>query len=77
MSNSDSTHFKALDRIWQYLIYSKDYGLIYQFPSKSIDLLGYSDSDWGGDYSRKFTTGYLYLLGDLNIKTAISWNSKL
>jgi hypothetical protein len=77
MSNPDSTHFKALDRIWQYLIYSKDYGLIYQFPSKSIDLLGYSDSDWGGDYSRKSTTGYLYLLGDLNIKTAISWNSKL
>jgi hypothetical protein len=45
MSNSDFTHFKALNRIWQYLIYSKDYDLIYQFLSKSIDLLGYSNSD--------------------------------
>lgn len=77
MSNPNSIHFKALDRIWQYLVYSKDYGLKYQFPSKSIDLLGYCDSDWGGDYSRKSTTGYVYLLGNQETKTAISWNSKL
>ena len=77
MSNPNSMHFKALNRIWQYLVYSKDYGLKYQFPSKSIDLLGYCDSDWGGDYSRKSTTGYVYLLGNQEIKTAISWNSKL
>ena len=77
MSNPSPIHFKALNRVWQYLIYSKNFGLEYKFPSKSINLLGYSDSDWGGDYSRKSTTGYTYLIGNNQFKTAISWNSKL
>lgn len=83
MSNPGLQHFKALSRVWQYLIYSKDYSLEYKYHSdSSIGLIGYSDSDWGGDISRKSTTGYTFLIANsfkksYSNRTAISWNSKL
>ena len=73
MSNPGPDHFKALDYIWKYLIGTKDYSLTYSGNTKPI-LIGYSDSDWGGDYpTRKSTTGYLFTFNN----TAISWSSKL
>lgn len=76
MQNPNQDHFKYLDRIWQYLNYTKAYSLVYQSKpnqNNSLKLEGYCDSDWGGDYTRKSTTGYLFLL-DKNI---VSWNSRL
>ena len=71
-SNPGPIHFKALDRIWKYLIYSIDYKLEYQ--PKDLDLLGYCDADWGSDIAtRRSTTGYLFTLG----KNIISWNTML
>jgi len=40
---------------------------------ETAELVGYSDSDWGGDQDeRKSTTGYVFYLGS----TAFSWTSK-
>jgi hypothetical protein len=76
MSNSNSTHYKVLDRIWKYLN-NPDLGMIYYKNinnniQNNIILRGYTDSDWGGDtITRKSTSGYIYILNN-NI---ISWNS--
>jgi hypothetical protein len=73
MSNPGPEHYKALDYIWKYLIGTKDYSLTYKGSTIPI-LIGYSDSDWGGDYpTRRSTTGYLFTFNN----TAISWSSKL
>lgn len=73
MSNPNNTHFRALDRIWKYLNHYNTEGLFYD--CNNINLIGYSDSDWGGDtITRKSTTGYIFLLGKGNV---ISWNSML
>ena len=84
MSNPSEEHFKLLEKIWKYLNYTKSYKLVYKgnknplsqsSPNTStLELLGYSDSDWGGDLdSRRSTSGYIFLLENC----PISWNSKL
>ena len=77
MSNPSYNHFKALDNIWGYLNNFKDLGLLYKNQpgsAKPINFIGYSDSDWGGDYvNRKSTTGWLFIANN----TIIAWNSKL
>ena len=73
MSNPNPDHQKALNRIWQYLSKTADFGLVYQSENEP-KLEGYCDSDWGGDLStRKSTTGYLFRFGT----SAISWSSAL
>ena len=63
MSNPAPEHFKALNRIWQYLTYSKNFTL--KFCPQKLTLQGFVDADWGGDYTtRKSTTGYLFLFGN-------------
>jgi hypothetical protein len=70
--NPGPIHFKALDRIWKYLLYTIDLVLIYNCIN--LRLIGYCDADWAGCYdSRKSTTGYIFTLSN-NI---ISWNSIL
>jgi hypothetical protein len=72
MANPNTTHFRALDRIWKYLNHYENIGILY-IATDIIKLTGYTDSDWGGDtITRKSTTGYVFLLGQNNI---ISWNS--
>lgn len=56
----------------RYINGTVDFGLFYS-SSKEIEIVGYSDSDWGGDSDeRKSTSGYSFMLG----KTVCSWPSK-
>ena len=72
MSNPNKEHFNTLNRIWQYLRTTKEKELLYN--KSNPKLIGYVDSNWGGNYStRKSTFGYIFLLGN----TPISWSSKL
>ena len=72
MANPNSSHFRALDRIWKYLNYYPNLGLYYTIGNKDYKLIAYCDADWGGDtINRKSTSGYITSLGT-NI---ISWNS--
>ena len=50
-----------------------------QSKSNTINLIGISDSDWGGDLdTRKSTSGNIFVLSsNLNTNIAISWISKL
>ncbi|KAH9669584.1 hypothetical protein KPL70_021844 [Citrus sinensis] len=72
MENPKTTHFKAAKRILRYIKGTTNFGLLYSF-SKNYKLVGYSDSDWGGNVDdRKSTTGFVFFMGD----TAFTWMSK-
>ncbi|KAH9781902.1 hypothetical protein KPL71_008669 [Citrus sinensis] len=72
MENPKTTHFKAAKRILRYIKGTTNFSLLYSF-SNDYKLVGYSDSDWGGDVDdRKSTTGFVFFMGD----TAFTWMSK-
>ena len=86
MSNPSLEHYNYLNNIFSYLIKTKDKVLdltLYNNntnTSKSINLLGISDADWGGDLdSRKSTIGNVFILNTSNTSNniVISWLSKL
>ncbi|KAE8674311.1 Detected protein of unknown function [Hibiscus syriacus] len=72
MESLTTTHFKFAKRILRYLKGTVDFGLFYSV-SNDYKLVGYSDSDWGGDIdNRKSTTGFIFFMGDI----ALTWMSK-
>ena len=72
MENPTTTHFKTAKRILHCIKGTIDFGLLYSF-SNDYKLVGYRDSDCGGDiYDRKSTTGFVFFMGD----TAFMWMSK-
>ncbi|KAL5861181.1 hypothetical protein ACOSQ4_002477 [Xanthoceras sorbifolium] len=72
MENPTTTHFKVAKRILRYIKGTIDFGLFYSV-SNDYKLVGYSDSDWGGDIDdRKSTSGFVFFMGN----TAFTWMSK-
>ena len=72
MSNPTQADWIAAKRILRYLKKDKNTGPIYAVNG-STQLVGYCDSDWGGDLeTRRSTSGYVFLFGG----AAISWCSK-
>jgi len=71
-SNPKESHFTTAKRILKYLQGTTTVGL--RYPSEvSLDLVGYSDSDFAGcKIDRKSTSGTCHLLGS----SLISWHSK-
>ena len=73
MSNLNKIHYQAQNQIWKYLNYAPTLGITY---SRQLEpyILGYCDSDWGGDIiGRKSTSAYYFLFG----RSPISWASQL
>ena len=71
-SNPSKQHWMAVKRIIRYLKGTRDLGILYT-RSAEDDLIGFSDSDWAGDWdNRKSTSGYLFKLSS----RPISWRSK-
>jgi hypothetical protein len=55
MESPTMPHFKAAKRIIRYIKGTIDFGLLY--PSyNEFKLVGYSDSDWGGDVDDRKST---------------------
>ena len=68
-SNSGMEHWKMVKKVLRYLQDTKGLMLTYR-RSESLQLVGYSDSDYAGD-DRKSTYGYVFTLAG----GAISWKS--
>ncbi|XP_039051364.1 secreted RxLR effector protein 161-like [Hibiscus syriacus] len=63
MENPKQDHWIAAKRILRYVKGTTGHGLFYT-RSENSKLIGYSDSDYGGDLDdRKSTTGYLFHIG--------------
>ena len=66
------TYFKVAKRIICYIKCTIYFGLLHSF-SNDYKLVGYNDSDQGGDVdNRKNTTGFVFFMGD----TTFTWMSK-
>jgi len=62
----------AAKRILRYIKGIINEGMFYT-SSKTFNLVGYSDSDWGRDLDeRKSKTGFFFFMGD----TSFTWSSK-
>jgi hypothetical protein len=74
-SNPTETHWTATSRVLRYLNGTRDLGITLGglTIAELVDLLGYSDADWGSNpVDRRSISGFAFLLG----KSLISWNSK-
>ena len=74
ISNPDQEHWVGIKRSFRYIKGTLDYGQKFEASGdEEFKLCDYADDDWAGDVtSRKFTTGYVFQLGN----TTISWKSK-
>ena len=71
MSNPGVDHWKAAKRVMRYLKRTKDFMLTYR-RSDSLEIFGYSDSDFAGcQDSKRSTSGYVFMLAG----GVISWRS--
>ena len=71
-ANPKESHLSAVNRFLRYLKHTPSIGLWYPMGA-SLDLLGYSDSDFAGSrVDRKSTSGGCHLLG----RSLVSWSSK-
>jgi len=72
MESLRQVHLQVVKRIMRYIKGTTTFGLFY-FSSKKIEIIEYSDSDWGGDSDeRKSTSGHCFMFG----KTVCLWSSK-
>ena len=72
MHDPREPHLAALKRILRYVRGTLHMGLLLR-PSRSSDLMVYSDADWAGcPDTRHSTSGYAVFLGD----NLVSWSSK-
>jgi hypothetical protein len=74
METPRESHWLTTKRILRHIKGTLNFGLFYTY-GESADLVGYSDSDWGGDQDeRKSTTSHVFYLGStiffLDIKKA-------
>jgi len=73
LNNYDSMHIAAANQLLRYLKGTQTLGITFS-RSQSINLYGYSDSDWASDVNkRRSTTGYVFIMAG----GAISWKSTL
>ena len=66
-------HWRAVQRVFQYLCGTSDLALEYGPSSFGSHLTGYSDADHGGDVdSGQSTNGYAFFIGS----SCVNWSSK-
>lgn len=61
LSNHNDTHWRAVKRIFAYLVGTCDLKIEYRSGGSNADLIGYSDADFAGDVeTRRSTTGFVF-----------------
>ena len=74
METPRQEHLVAVKHLLRYIAGTVDYGLVYPKLSNGVNnLIGYTDSDMGGDVDeRRCTAGVLFFLGDM----PVTWQSQ-
>ena len=73
LENFDENHWRTVKRIFRYLNGTMNFGIEYVRENKSA-IIGFSDSDWGGDVdSGKSRSGNVLVV----CGGAVSWSSRL
>lgn len=74
METPRQEHLVAVKHLLRYIAGTVDYGLVYPRLSNGVNnLIGYTDSDMGGDVDeRRCTAGVLFFLGDM----PVTWQSQ-
>jgi len=74
MEKPQQEHLVAVKHLLRYIAGMVDYGIVYsKLLSGDTRLMGYSDSDWGGDADeRRSTAGVIFFLGRL----PVTWQSQ-
>jgi hypothetical protein len=76
VSSPTIEHWTAVQRIFKYLLSTKNYGITFGHQKtidSELDLIGYSDADFAGDVQdRRSTTGWIFRANG----GAISWSSR-
>ena len=76
LENPGLAHWVAAKHVLRYLQGTKSHKLSYRYDSSGIDLLGFTDADYGGNIdSRRSTSGYCFYLQKNS--GMVSWRSKL
>lgn len=71
--NHDINHWRAVKRIFAYLVGTVDIGIEYKSGGSEFELAGFSDSDYARDLeTRRSTTGYLFSFAN----GPITWSSR-
>ena len=74
MANPTIADWKRTKQVFRYIAGTTRYGIMYKSKPTNCSLIGYSDSDFAGDYdSSKSTTGFVILFND----APIHWKSQL
>ena len=72
MTNSSENQFKALNQIWKYFTYIKNFGLHYSF--ENLNFINYCDADWERNFNtKKSIINYIFLFKN----DVITWKSTL
>ena len=73
MENPNQEHYNGVKRVLRYVKGTKDCGLLYNKGESNGELIGYSDSNFSGDYSdRKSTSSHIFFFGQM----AVTWSSQ-
>lgn len=65
--NLGPNHFSAVNQILRYLASNLERGIPFEGESE-LNLVGYSDSDWTGDYSnKKWISGFVFTFNECNV----------
>ena len=68
MENPNQEHYNGVKQVLRYVKGTKDYGLLYKKGELKGELIGYSDSDFAGDFhDQKSTSGHIFLFGGMGV----------
>ena len=74
MSNPTQAHLNLVKSVLRYLKGTINEGIVYLKINEPVQLVGYSDSDWGSSNDRKSISGYCFKLSENS--SLVSWCSR-
>ena len=73
LNNHTSDHWRAVKRVFAYLVGTIDLGIVYSRSENECNIVGYSDADYASDLeTRRSTTGYVFCMAG----GPVTWSSQ-